>query len=442
MTATPSKDRLTFVHLSDIHFRKGTAGTIFDIDQGLRDAIGTDIEQQLHRLGCAPNGILITGDIAFGGKKEEYAFAKEWLQAICARLGKEIGDIAYCVPGNHDVDREVIQKSVVLRDAHAGIRGHANSDMDSALKERLQDAVSGALLFSAHDAYNREFAWGLECHCDRERPYWEHEEILNDGSILRIRGLTSSLLSSKDKEKYDLFLGRVQAAFRREPNVQYLTMCHHPPDWCHDQDQIEDELTNGAMIQLFGHKHAARVRRINDTVRIVAGAVHPDRKEDWKPGYNLIQVWVEGTGSHRRLKVNVHAREWQEAPPSQFKPYLTRDGGDTWEFDLPLPSWNGVELEIDTATAIAVGERAKMATKPADRTVEGAKPTPSPRAMLFRFAQLPYSKQVEIVTTLGLIEDEDKNLPDIDRFLRAFKRATERNSLDQLLAEIAKAEAR
>ena len=72
---------LTFVHLSDIHFRTRDEGTQFDLDGQIRDALLEDLASKPAE-GANYNGILITGDIAFGGKHEEYKTAQRWLDQV------------------------------------------------------------------------------------------------------------------------------------------------------------------------------------------------------------------------------------------------------------------------------------------------------------------------------------------------------------------------
>ena len=74
---------LTFVHLSDIHFgqERKNGQVIFhnDIRNSLIDDV-TKIAAKREREGLGvPVGVIVTGDIAFAGKKEQYVEADEWL---------------------------------------------------------------------------------------------------------------------------------------------------------------------------------------------------------------------------------------------------------------------------------------------------------------------------------------------------------------------------
>ena len=75
-------EKLTFVHLSDIHFILAFSNeSPFDIDKPVRDAILKDAKNLGSKLGPI-SGILITGDIAYAGKPGEYKTALDWLAQL------------------------------------------------------------------------------------------------------------------------------------------------------------------------------------------------------------------------------------------------------------------------------------------------------------------------------------------------------------------------
>src|SRR5260370_42026701 len=54
------------------------------------------------------------------------------------------------------------------------------------------------------------------------------------------------------------------------------------------------------------------------------------------------------------------------------------------------------------------------------------------RKLAYHFLELPRHVQAEIARTLGLLQDEDKNLQDDQLFRNLFRRATERGKLADL----------
>ena len=101
---------LTFLHLSDIHFRRGESGDVYDLDADLRNELERDVVQIIQSKRLVVDGMLVTGDIAFAGQKEEFEIASEWLASLCDLVGCP-REAVWTVTGNHDVDRKVIEDS-------------------------------------------------------------------------------------------------------------------------------------------------------------------------------------------------------------------------------------------------------------------------------------------------------------------------------------------
>src|SRR5208283_3538225 len=77
---------ITFIHLSDIHFSPRDDLSQFDLDQQIRRAVLEDLEQK-HADGARYDGLLITGDIAYGGKQDDYKKAQQFLDEVFTRTG-------------------------------------------------------------------------------------------------------------------------------------------------------------------------------------------------------------------------------------------------------------------------------------------------------------------------------------------------------------------
>ena len=77
---------MLILHLSDIHFRKMEVATKQDPNHHLRNELVRDIEATRGKIGTNPDVILISGDIAFAGDKDEYEFATKWLAELCEKI--------------------------------------------------------------------------------------------------------------------------------------------------------------------------------------------------------------------------------------------------------------------------------------------------------------------------------------------------------------------
>jgi hypothetical protein len=56
--------------------------------------------------------------------------------------------------------------------------------------------------------------------------------------------------------------------------------------------------------------------------------------------------------------------------------------------------------------------------------------------LVYRFFSLPFSQRVAVVQSLGLVDPEDANEPELERFRRSFGRARERGVLAALWGQV------
>jgi calcineurin-like phosphoesterase family protein len=430
-----NQGEMVLIHLSDIHFRRDYSGTIYDRDIDVRNQLEIDAEKMRRQLGSI-RGILLTGDIAFSGKKEEYQTALEWLQRFCDRAGCSLEDV-WTVPGNHDVDRSVISASTTLQDCREKFRRISVDEIDREIQRYMADKSAREVLFEPLGNYN-EFASAFACQISADKPYWHDDLTLNDGSTLRLRGLNSTLISNSldNDAEYKLILGSVQATCSNEDGVEYITLCHHPPQWLRDQDNVEDYLDSRVRVQLFGHKHRFRVRPGGRTVRIAAGAMHPDEREpNWQPRYNLISLMVNNDGESRRLNVQIHPRVWSDAE-KLFTGEINRDDTTFHTCLFELEQWSPatpVEIKAARPNIPAAISNNEPALQDANTdAVREDRPMNRNRRLTYRFYTLPYNVRLRVVQELNLVHDEDRDVPEAKLFERYFKRAQDGRILEHL----------
>jgi predicted MPP superfamily phosphohydrolase len=241
-----------FIHISDIHFNRNSPTFGFDPDENLRELFAQDIGKMRNKIG-AVDAILVSGDVAYAGKKSEYDLAAKWLERLCDLAGCRHEDVIIC-PGNHDVDQSTIKANSLIEDGQCGIRGMQTSfEKNAALNKRLQQSAARDLLYQPLAAFN-EFAarYGCEFFADGDRYVRERDFRLAGGSILRIRSLNTTLLSGLADRKESLFLGERAYTLSPDPNVIYLVMAHHPPSWLADQREVENSFDRYARVQLYG----------------------------------------------------------------------------------------------------------------------------------------------------------------------------------------------
>ena len=92
----------------------------------------------------------------------------------------------------------------------------------------------------------------------------------------------------------------------------------------------------------------------------------------------------------------------------------------------PLISDGSSRLDAATSGCGQHGEKARMAGVTSEGKIVNHK-----RRLVFRFHSLPYVAQMEIVTKLKLVAEEDRGLKEVERQVRYFRRAEQNDILDQ-----------
>jgi hypothetical protein len=140
---------IRLLHLSDIHFRADTAWDQEPIPRHLAKFIAGEVAD-----GLVPDCVVITGDLAYSGKADEYMAARAWLeQALWPALSPELAaalprDRLLLVPGNHDVDRARVGGGV--RRIQDGLLIDQSQE---AIAELLRDQDERELVLKRHIAY-------------------------------------------------------------------------------------------------------------------------------------------------------------------------------------------------------------------------------------------------------------------------------------------------
>ena len=99
-----SQSSIHLLHLSDLWIGFTTDRSL--CDQVLRSVKGDILDQYYSDITL--DAVLITGDIAFSAKREEYEEAKSLLSEFFKLLGINPATSCYLIPGNHDIDRSAI----------------------------------------------------------------------------------------------------------------------------------------------------------------------------------------------------------------------------------------------------------------------------------------------------------------------------------------------
>jgi formylglycine-generating enzyme required for sulfatase activity/predicted MPP superfamily phosphohydrolase len=280
------------LHLSDLHFRASDQWQADPVLEALRrDAVAT----WKGRVDL----LIVTGDIAFSGKKAEYELANAWLEALISELGLERARVVLA-PGNHDVDRGTINET------GTSAEGRFREATEERAGRWLESNKDRASLFQRSRAwllFAQRWGGGQEPWGPRDFPELDtHVAVLD-----------SALLSSGDKDRGRLRLTEYQlrAATRAwEARAHRVVAAHHPVDYLVEADRPHLAIVGKASLWLQGHLHEPDVvveQRLGARlVRVSGGSAYAGSV--WSNSYSLIELDGEVRG-HVRSWVNAR-QEW------------------------------------------------------------------------------------------------------------------------------------
>ena len=430
-----------FVHLSDIHFGQERGGQVRihdDIKASLIEDVGVAVKQL--EAGRA-TGIIVTGDIAFGGRQSEYALAATWLDSVADAAGCDRTSIQV-VPGNHDIDRSQITPATEMMLSRIAEEG------ETALDEFLGDEADRELLFRRFSAY-RPFAAAYRCPLDSSAELSEeHVAGLAPGRSIRFIRLNSALVCSRNDEEGRLLLGARQRVMRERIGEELVVLCHHPLHWFRDSEDAMRYIANRARIFISGHEHdpGVRVERVDDgkdLMMLAAGAtVPPVAEEGFNYSYNLLEFkWEEATDG---LSVRVRAREWVDSLKRFGRSSRSEDENGCF-FELACPNFRAAagaqmrgagESEIEgTFETLQV----RVMNEP-DTEVREEPMAESYSLMLLRFFRdISSSRRLSILATLGALPPDLPSVVNETMERRAFDQLVKAGRSKELWSELCKA---
>lgn len=226
--------------------------------------------------------VVISGDLAFSGKRSEYVLVSEFLGDLVASLGIP-RDKLFCVPGNHDVQRER------GRMCFHGARGEIQSEGD--VYRFLGDDAERTDLLRRQEDYRAFETCFLD---DQDREYTEDtlgyvSKLEVDDLRIAIVGLNSAWLSeggSSDDGKLLIGESQVKSAIDIArgygPHV-VLGLQHHPFDLLQrfDRRPVQRRLEIACDFIHCGHLHDPEVTEViaegQRCITIKAGASFESR---------------------------------------------------------------------------------------------------------------------------------------------------------------------
>ena len=397
---------LTYVHVSDIHFGQERGSEVF-VHDDVKQCLIADVEEFKTTTGIKQlDGVIVTGDIAFSGKKCEYDRAARWLDRLTEAAGCEKTDVIL-VPGNHDIDRDQITFAAELACCH--VRTYGNDKLDCL----LSDARDTELLYAKLRDYRR-FAEAYNCPLELNGGVAVNRKAtIAPGRFLRFVGLNSALLCSKGGgDEGQLLIGAKQHVLPRTRGEELVVLCHHPLESLQDKKDVSRYINSRARVHIYGHVHrpsvAVDVRaEKGDLLTMSAGAVVPPKSQDgYQYTYNVLTF--EWDAKSDGLKIEIVPRSWNELTTT-FDADKSQFGGSPFQGVLRCPNFkNQAEAPGKSAAsdkpAIEAGQAPKRPLTDVPGGTDMEKSSDLLRLRFFR--DLSAAQRLRALTQVGVLPEK------------------------------------
>ena len=312
--------RLRILHLSDLHIGKEQTENAWRVERVMGDAW----TQNLCEIGQSGKIDLIcfTGDLAQSGKSTQYQQISRTIESLCESLEVPL-DRFFCVPGNHDVDRDIAPEAwgklreAQFADSQGLSRWMVGGKPPFGWDETWRDAV-----LTRQQAYRDWLdAMGLVHLHPQRGPHGRlgYRVSLDIGleGPLHIVGFDSAWLAGNDADASKLRLtddqiGRLMTGEdgKRLPGWS-IGLVHHPLTDLADARDAQRLLGEyGLGLLLHGHQHDANIETWSDPQRtlpvLAAGCLYEHHR--YPNGLLVIDVELPAAQSLRPLQA--WARTW------------------------------------------------------------------------------------------------------------------------------------
>ena len=287
--------QLSWLHISDLHIRsEGDSFSQQEACKALTRHIA-DAGDSFPRI----HFVLVTGDIAYSGRAEQYVLAEEIFRALSTILGVP-QDKFFFVPGNHDVDRSV--NWLAYEGARSFCAGQVEVDRllcDQELKSVLNRQ-------SQFWTFVSRFTNGQQRRVIPSGLGYATSLYIEELPI-EILGINSAWLCGGDGEDRKLLIGERQTIeLIEETREDYvalrLALAHHPMDCLVEWDRAPCTQRILPFVDFFhrGHLHQSEVS-LGSTpnypcILVAAGATHVSRL--FRNSFNVVSVELD-TGECR-----------------------------------------------------------------------------------------------------------------------------------------------
>ena len=237
---------LQILHISDPHINTKEHFDRSVVLDPLIERVKTDM-----RSGFQPEIVVVTGDIAATGIKDEYELAERFFKDLRSALELSVERL-FIVPGNHDVDRKRYRPTDIP----------AYDDMKE-LNDELENEEYRTDLLKGMEEYFRFVAINyphLKSRHENLVPF-VHNYQATCGKKIGLVGLNSAWMCRKSPDEREIAIGEYQVKMAMEELKAFggcdlvINIFHHPLSWLWLVDMKICRRYFDGSILLTGHLH-------------------------------------------------------------------------------------------------------------------------------------------------------------------------------------------
>lgn len=330
---------LTWLHISDIHFNQKNEWR----DSTTREELLSFLKGVFKEGRVLfPDYIFCTGDIAFGHSSkssidEQYTQAREFFDGLLDICGGHDGALSrsrlYVVPGNHDVNRDLInQDAQMTLNQWAGASNSHCQKINQRFEDKSKEFIDTIQRLENFSRFVKEY---LPHQVDHNGRLFYANEIDWFGINVGISCFNSAWSCSGPEDDRNIWLAapwqfNKSREITRNSDIS-IGLIHHPIDWLNvsDRDFATRAISSNFDFWLHGHSHSAWVNPSQYNVTIAAGAVGAEDNDEF--GVNITTVDFQTMkGSSHLFGKNKNSFGWTIMPVAKHAPH------GVWQFDLPL----------------------------------------------------------------------------------------------------------
>ncbi len=377
--------QLRIVHLSDLH-----AHAELDEDHYAQERVAECLVSDLASWEEEKpiDLIVFSGDLAFDGKEEALRRGKSILLDPIREQSPGVPIVI--APGNHDVDRDLIDEAEEL-----GLE--AFFENREKVQQRLADDEKAARARDRLRAWMELAAeWDAGLEPEPIHPYGIGYRMSRNGLDVAIGAFDTAWRSQgKPEDRGRLIVGADSvAAFLRataEADLAVVTF-HHPLAWLADFDAqpTANALEGAEALVLTGHDHTADPRLITTAKGAALYCAAPCTYDSitYPNGYSVIDVDADTP------KTTINLRRWQPNRDRFGRDVETADEDGSKTFSWPIPAGDALTV-IQVPQAIALEPLAMIAQEQsllADHINDATAYTVSDFVVAPRFWPVPHTE--------------------------------------------------